>query len=292
MKKVTTCAILALIILLTATTTAFAGDEPVTETIPTITFPESTNTEAKEVLSAIQSSEKNLGRYQVTHDVMDLVRKYVTKVTPDNKFDDFGFYTSLAGDCLWTLTPAYALFLDTEDRSLYLVDKDLSISAILYGSCGNIDCSWGYGDNHMIIWGDFTILSNANGFSIWEYGKETKYIISNFSPKFDGWHSGSQYVFMHDGSDFRILDLEKEEVIEICKDYSGLDYDSFCNSFFYVNEQGHMATVNLLTLEKKEISKEIVRGFTGSDSIRGVSLSGESIALPGYVDWDGIFQSW
>lgn len=244
---------------------------------------------SEQLLAAIQEdASKAPGTYYVSEETMDQIREYI-KETPKEGTFAFDWSSYRMGDASWKLSSEWYLFLDSKDRSFYLLREDASLIKL---SCGyNSNADWNGCGNTMSLWGESTIVSNKNGFSIWELGQETKYILSDFVPEFDGWNSAGHRVFMHDGSDFRILDLEKEEVIEVCKDYAK-EYEIFCNSFFYVNKKGHMATVNLLTLEEEEISEQQVQGFTGSDSIRGIDLEGNEIPLPGYVDWDGEFQAW
>lgn len=292
MRKIITA--IAIILIITTATTASAA-APASTTSSASSASKSISA-GEQLLAAIQEdASKFPGEYYLSGSLLDKIREYVIE-TPESS-EAFDWMRYCMDGRYWELTPECYLHL-SGDRHFSLLREDASLTQLdfsLPGFNNNADWNGGYGNDYMPSY-DKTFVSNENGFSIWELGKETKYILSDFVPKFI---TGSNtFVFMHDDSDLRVLDMKKDEVIEICKDYSGVEYEIFYNTLYYINTNGHISMVNLLTWETKEVSSRLAKGFIPLEkyericSIQGLDFYGKEFPLPGYIDLEGEFQAW
>lgn len=298
MKKMMSFLMLILVCMMMQSNVAYA-----TETKETITISDDYEEKKVFLLSSIFNNAERLeGEVYVTDDsILKKIQSFARDYESEDCYEKFGIRSFNAKDKIWELNSLYGLYLNSSEREFYLIDEKSHLSSIIsFGSGQNADyveeMFMEYIMEFTPIFSKYTLTTGKDFFSIWELGRETRYVLQNFdNPKFEMTFrlNENDYVLLSaDNHCLKAINIDTRDIIDIAEDYSGVDVDTFLATVYYINTNGNAVVVSLIDDISFVNTHEVITELDGSDSIRGYTFSGEMVEMLGYYDQTGEFILW
>lgn len=193
-KETIIALLLTLVFAVSTATTAMAAENHVIRLSDKEETSSSDNRLFSKLLEKLLACKTIPGEIELDESMQVEIRKYLEETEPTKKS------RSITGNDLYWELDDYTLYLNF-DRELFLITPSESIFEISFGFLANADSNKPDGS---VSFENVTYISNENGFSVWEFGKEKiRYQIDGLNnPQFEGWHSGVGHIYMHSGNNF------------------------------------------------------------------------------------------
>lgn len=239
------------------------------------------------------ANRSNTPDLSLTNLEVQRVRDFIENTEPSHGFGTY-FLEDDSSDDIWDLGNGY-VFYTTYKRSAYLVSDKAQFKVM-----SNIDyipkeIPNDIGDVFPVAWQEASYVSvssygSNNKFFLCHLGEITEYdfeILNDKKIYFTYQDVWEETVYLRSGSILGYFDTNTTEFIQLCTNDSGVDYQLFGYAMYYINTDGHLAEINLITKEITVISDVTVYEIHGSDSVRATTFDGELVLVDWFINSDG-----